>query len=744
MKIAKADNDIQTGGSEISSNKFGIGNLGLVMKIFRELMYKDPISAICREISCNARDAHRENNCGNERIEIHLPNKFDKNWKVKDWGPGIPPDRMVNIVLQYGNSTKRNDNDQTGGWGLGAKTPFSKTNQFSFVTITTDYDGHNRMRVWFAHIDESDQGTARCVKEDIVDEPTGTEVIVPVKDCDFDSFAKKTIQATTYWDIRPNIIGNNVPEYPFPISSERSFLVQGDNWTIFNKLESSRYDYNYQSYQKNAKVIIDGIAYSIDNDSLGIERGYNSKILDNHLHLYFNVGEIVPAPNREHLHYDDNTKKAILDRLDNIRKTIFDKINKEVRSKKTYTEALFCFEEFKASMSFAIPEGNVSWNGHDLKNIIAVPRNIKCKISNFTSYRKLLKTILRKGDDVISIDINKNVGVYLNDLSNKRVSRARVIKLLETFNRVQVITFADDSIEEGIEKWKNAPTPDSWPPTQRWQSFDLNLINPGLLSDTKLPPKIHVKRDKKTSFDSFIFNKIYRGNRSCDNYWEPSTSVKKTTDIKTYVVLHGHNKGKPTSDGKIYTIENLLLAQRILGDETIVGIRESSLKFVNKNWRTLKDVLAEKSLDIKQNENVDAIKLDIAVHERYCNSKNLRFMNWLKPIYKKGDVLSGSLFLKYFIETNRINDVVGDKTDIINFLNLIDEDIKSIELDDDNDLSKIIKEVKAKYPMLKAVDRFHIESNIKEISDYINIIDNIYKKDIDISPVVPKLSVVGE
>ena len=64
-----------------------------------------------------------------------LPNTLDWNYRIKDFGPGISPDRMSNIFIQYTASTKRDDNVQTGGFGLGAKTPFAYSNSFVIVTV---------------------------------------------------------------------------------------------------------------------------------------------------------------------------------------------------------------------------------------------------------------------------------------------------------------------------------------------------------------------------------------------------------------------------------------------------------------------------------------------------------------------------------------------------------------------------------------------------------------------------------
>ena len=61
---------------------FSIQDTGMIFNILRNKMYSNPIMAICREISCNARDAHREIGSFDRPCQITLPNALKKNWYV--------------------------------------------------------------------------------------------------------------------------------------------------------------------------------------------------------------------------------------------------------------------------------------------------------------------------------------------------------------------------------------------------------------------------------------------------------------------------------------------------------------------------------------------------------------------------------------------------------------------------------------------------------------------------------------
>ena len=100
--------------------------------------YQYKIRTPLQEIISNARDAHREAGCPEKAIKITLPTKLDNTFKVRDYGVGITPERMDNVFTSFGASTKRNSNNEVGGFGIGAKSPLCYTDQFN---VTTYVDG---------------------------------------------------------------------------------------------------------------------------------------------------------------------------------------------------------------------------------------------------------------------------------------------------------------------------------------------------------------------------------------------------------------------------------------------------------------------------------------------------------------------------------------------------------------------------------------------------------------------------
>ena len=118
---------------------FGIKDEAFILQILRTNTYSDPIGSICREVISNCRDSHREAGKAEIPVEVELLEDELSNSKrqlvFRDFGVGLSPERMNEVYSVYGESTKRNSNQFTGGFGLGAKTPFAYTDSFQVKTV---------------------------------------------------------------------------------------------------------------------------------------------------------------------------------------------------------------------------------------------------------------------------------------------------------------------------------------------------------------------------------------------------------------------------------------------------------------------------------------------------------------------------------------------------------------------------------------------------------------------------------
>lgn len=113
------------------SINFGISDDPAFFQILSSALYKDPMLAMVRETICNAWDSHIESGKIDKPIEVILDDDY---LIIKDFGQGIPDALIGPIYGIYGASTKKNDGRQTGGFGLGCKSPFAYTDHFEVTS----------------------------------------------------------------------------------------------------------------------------------------------------------------------------------------------------------------------------------------------------------------------------------------------------------------------------------------------------------------------------------------------------------------------------------------------------------------------------------------------------------------------------------------------------------------------------------------------------------------------------------
>lgn len=113
------------------SIEYGISDSAEFFNILSSTLYKDQILAVVRETLCNAWDAHIDAGITDKPIQVTLTSD---TFTIKDFGKGIHNDDIGPIYAVYGNSTKKSDGTQTGGFGLGCKAPFAYTDHFEVVS----------------------------------------------------------------------------------------------------------------------------------------------------------------------------------------------------------------------------------------------------------------------------------------------------------------------------------------------------------------------------------------------------------------------------------------------------------------------------------------------------------------------------------------------------------------------------------------------------------------------------------
>lgn len=663
---------------QIEEETFSIEDTGAIFEILRSKMYSNNILAICREISCNARDAHREVGKEEIPIEITLPNHIEPFYKIKDFGPGISPDRMLNVFIKYTASTKRKDNLQTGGFGLGAKTPFAYSDTFNIVTYV---DGIKYNYACF--IDETRVGKLSLLDKIPTDEVNGTEIIIPVKTANFIDFKEWTEFSTRYWKIRPIIKGCSNFQW-----DEDKLILSGNRWEIRDS----------NNISENIKLVIDGVMYPLDYKSLDLYTDTSLiKYIQKTIFLYFNTGELTISASREQIYLDDSTKlkinKTIQEFSHELKKSIDDKIesfpslwdaNVYYRS---YLEQLGCSE---------VIEG-LSWRGIKLG---LGARYLSCPVYSFHNGIKISRNY-RNG-----INYDEESELYINDLNLKDIQIRYIKKYLQEkdIKSLQVICPNTTTTVDVLNT-----------------SIRLDLLNAKKLSSIVAAPRVI-----KNNTDKLL---VFKLNRGCYSFNKVSyDSVKTDNNQKFIVPVTKTHRNIRTAVINNNRIDLTLLINYFNEDQSIYGLdynlyKRKLDKF--KDFCVLEDYLKSELVDINKFmlikhaivchledyssrfQNVDNLEM-LAAKIKDPDSLYLKFINCQKELGKLDNDSNRNLLKLYEIVFNQIEE---DK---------IEEFVKNHP---EYDFKSLKVWVDSKYPLISMIGSYERRTATTAISHYINLID---------------------
>ena len=174
--IEEATKHVVIGGGK--NRAFGIANTAEFVTVLSDALYSNKKLAAMREVMCNAWDAHIASGCTDKHITV----TFKTNSVViRDYGTGIADDMIEEIYCIYGESTKRNESNTTGGFGLGSKSPFAISDTF---TVTSFYNGTQTVYAVSKGSDETDGLPALRAMVSIPTTQTGLQVEIPILDED--------------------------------------------------------------------------------------------------------------------------------------------------------------------------------------------------------------------------------------------------------------------------------------------------------------------------------------------------------------------------------------------------------------------------------------------------------------------------------------------------------------------------------------------------------------------------------
>ena len=289
--------------------EFRIRNSAKAFSILSSGLYANKIRAIIRELSCNAVDSHTAAGKQNTPFDVHLPNQLEPHFSIRDYGTGLSHEQVTSIYTTYFESTKTDSNAFIGALGLGSKSPFSYTDNF---TVTAIKDG--RKGIYSAFINGEGVPSIALMMEEQTTDPSGVEVKFSVNDnYDYSKFRDEARHVYTYFKLRPVIAGSAGFEFR-DVAYESKDIIPG----VHNYSNGSR-----------SMAIMGNIAYPIEVPNSEKNLGQLAQLLNCGLEIHFAIGEVDFQASREGLSYIPQTVESIKAKLTELNKALTVVLTKE-------------------------------------------------------------------------------------------------------------------------------------------------------------------------------------------------------------------------------------------------------------------------------------------------------------------------------------------------------------------------------------------------------------------------------
>ncbi len=418
MKLSQHDNTLKT-NVNFERQEFGIGNANKIIEILRNRLYKNPIRVLTQEYICNARDANREIK-SKKPIEITMPNKLNPVFKVRDFGPGLTPDRVANVFIMYGSSTKTDSNDQTGGFGIGAKSAWSYTDSF---TVISWVDGTKRTYV--AHIGVNNNGSLDLIDTEKTSELNGVEIHVAVKPNDLGEFENSILRTVYFWDKSEKPIFKGILDADK--FTRRPGLVLDDNLEI---VAHSDIPYYINSGYNDSLAVVDGIpydlGYSFTEKSDDLQSLVN--LIKHRVVIHVGNGVFEVSADREGIADREITIKS----LDDICSRLLGKTTKYIHNKFKTVKSINSYIETYIELDKVFEvDGNSEYKGYTIEHN-SIKNDILENIDSskvFTSaYNITDRTKVIRKDHGTYVDLKKFDRLYYLDIEESKLKQNRRIR----------------------------------------------------------------------------------------------------------------------------------------------------------------------------------------------------------------------------------------------------------------------------------------------------------------------------
>lgn len=319
MKTSYGEREVLIDTEETA--QFGMEANYKAFKILFDGLYQNKIESVTREIWSNALDAHVENGNEDEPFEVSFPSVFDPSFRVRDYGISLSHEQVMKMYTTAFHSTKEGTDLQVGKFGLGSKSPFAYTDNFS-VTVVKD----SEKRFYSAMIGQDLMPRIHLMGREETDEDNGVEVSFPVKDKDFDAFQRAAHRVSLGFGVKPIVTGGGAAKFGKWAKFEVEY--ETDDFVLISGTPQGMSTHSI--YAQMGCVI-----YPVDSDLLNQDLvSHFVKERNRVFLLKMPVGSMEPSASREGLSYGsmDPTVDSLNAKLQLVADTILDPFKERVKN----------------------------------------------------------------------------------------------------------------------------------------------------------------------------------------------------------------------------------------------------------------------------------------------------------------------------------------------------------------------------------------------------------------------------
>lgn len=698
--------------------EFRIRNSAKAFSILSSGLYANKIRAVIREYSCNAVDSHVE--AGRETVpfDVHLPNALEPWFSVRDYGVGLDEQQVRNIFTTYFESSKTATDELIGGLGLGSKSAFSITDNFTIVAVKNGVK-----RVYTAFINDQGVPSIAPMGEEASTEPSGVEIRFAIENSlDFRKFVYEAQHVFKHFKNRPVVSGAGDFEFTDPEYEDRD-IIPG--------IHALKYDHG-SSY-----AIMGNIEYPIqvpnNADLGGLERLLKCGIV-----IEFGIGELDIQASREGLSYIPETISAIKAKLEALNAALAEKLAEEVNAVPNEWQKAYVIDskansnlwstsctKFIADTKFELVK-RVSWGGCQFKTFEfddeTLEKKFNIKISAFTSHTNY-NSYTTTGNYGKSTVYDNKTSTYIK-LWNIKVGEHTCFVENDTktgtFTRAKYHWRTDPTLKLAAKKdtyYVFVLEKADRNREMNTKAFFKAISNPPANQQYKASGLLQQERAAGIARDVSILKLERRDHnghmRSADMVWRDAGKLASFDDANTYYYLP-MSGFKTLGAAKLYDMKTFAKSLNDSGvlTGTLFGVRKADLEEVKKkaNWVELDSYIISKLSQGGAFDVMSVVKKAIDVDSFFR--------------FDVSDLLNqDSPYLKFFSNFKDVKTASPDQRKAFEQLCVIYKiDAGNIQVTDiilkyKNEM----EEIRKRYPIIGHIDKYY--RNRQSVADYINAID---------------------